>query len=337
MDTIRAGQPLIQIVKLCYQANRPLLLSGRHGVGKSEILEQAAEEIGIGFICRDLSLMEPTDLVGMPKANGQATTFLPPEFLPKIGKGLLTFEELNRCERYMRAPCLQLMTARMLNDYRLPPGWLPVAAINPSDEAYEVSDLDPALLSRFVQVEVIPDRNEWLAWARSSGIHNSVIDYIKSDTTVFDSAESNPRAWVMVSDILHAADGTQALPQTLRSAVLGAVGDERGCAFLATVRTRDLPLTVEQILTSYSQHRNDCQAWIKQGRTDLLKASLYAMLTYIQPKPDFDSIRKRKSEWNALGRFLADLPGDLREEAHAFFRERKYPIPPTPKKGRSKK
>lgn len=327
MDTVKAGQPLIDLVKLCYQANRPLLLSGRHGVGKSELLQQAANELGVRFVCRDLSLMEPTDLVGLPKAKGQATTFLPPDFLPREGRGLLAFEELNRCERYMRAPCLQLMTARQLNDYRLPPGWLPVAAINPSEADYEVSDLDPALLSRFIRVEIVPDRREWLVWARCAGIHTGVIDYVESDHTVFNTAESNPRSWSAVSDILHAADKIQALPQTVRAAVLGTVGDKRGAAFLGTLKTPDRPLTADQILTAYHIYQRELLKWVKEGQIDRIQASLHSLLTFLQPKPDFEAVRKTKSEWDSLGCFLRDLPGDLRNEAKGFFRDRDYPFP----------
>jgi len=50
----------------------------------------------------------------------------------------------------------------MLNDYRLPQGWLPAAAINPADADYDVFDLDPALLSRFVRVALVAGQAEWL-------------------------------------------------------------------------------------------------------------------------------------------------------------------------------
>ena len=152
METIKAGRPVVDFIKLCYKANRSPLLEGKHGLGKSELLEQAAAEMGIDFIVRDLSLMEPPDLVGIPRMNGKTTKYLPPDFLPTGGKGILCFEELNRAEKYMIAPCLQLLTARMLNDYCLPAGWLPAAAINPAeDEGYDVHDLDLAMLSRFVR------------------------------------------------------------------------------------------------------------------------------------------------------------------------------------------
>jgi MoxR-like ATPase len=155
MTTIKIGKPLIDLLKLCYMGNRPVLLSGRHGIGKSESLEAAAAEMTISCISRDLSLMEPPDLIGMPRVAKDVTRYSPPAFLPTTGKGILVFEELNRCPSYMRAPCLQLLTARQLNDYTLPPGWLPVAAINPPETDYEVSELDPALLSRFVQINVV--------------------------------------------------------------------------------------------------------------------------------------------------------------------------------------
>lgn len=232
MDVIRAGQPFCDFAKLCYAANRPFLISGHHGVGKSELLEQMAAELGIDFVCRDLSLMEPPDLIGLPKAKRDATSYLPPEFLPRKGRGFLVFEELNRCERFMRAPCMQLLTTRTLNDYQLPPGWLPVAAINPADGDYEVADLDPALISRFVCVQVVPDREEWLDWAERNQVHPAVRSYVQSDSTVFDAPESNPRAWKYVSDIVWESEKQKVAPSTVRAAVLGLVGDERGSAFL---------------------------------------------------------------------------------------------------------
>ena len=54
-------------------------------------------------------------------------------------------EELNRAERYIQQPALQLLTARRLHEYELPPGWSTVAAINPEDGEYQVTPLDPAL------------------------------------------------------------------------------------------------------------------------------------------------------------------------------------------------
>lgn len=328
MDTISAGQSLIEFLKLCYAADRPVLLVGRHGIGKSDLLAQAAREMNIGFVCRDLSLMEAPDLLGLPKITGKNTVYAPPQFLPTKGSGLLVFEELNRCESHMQAPCLQLLTARSLNDYELPRGWLPVAAVNPDDEDYTTNPLDPALRSRFVQVQVLPDREEWLIWARRSGLHPSAIRYVESDESVFDHRDSNPRAWHYVSDLLNAVERERADSSSLRPAVLGVLGDQRGSAFLRTLQQTTRPLTADEITSSYHlEHRSEVRLWIEQGRIDLVELSLRSLLTFLQPRDEFEAMKSSQTLWENIARFLADLPGDLKEEATFFFEERDYEIP----------
>lgn len=54
MEILKAGRPVIEVILLCHRANRPVMLVGPHGIGKSEILAQAAREAGIGYVCRDL-------------------------------------------------------------------------------------------------------------------------------------------------------------------------------------------------------------------------------------------------------------------------------------------
>jgi len=321
MMRLSVGQPLIRLIKLCYAANRPPLLIGGHGVGKSEVLAKAAEEMGIGFICRDLSLMEPPDLIGMPQLGGSVTHYYPPAFL------LIVFEELNRCLSYMRAPCLQLLTARCLNDYQLPPGWLPAAAINPPELDYEVADLDPALLSRFVQVQVQANQEEWLAWARTKDVHAGVIAYVASDADIFAHHQSNPRAWKYVSDLLHAATDDPASHEALWLAVGGVVGEKRAAAFRRFWKDHVRPLTSDEILSSYSGRRTELQKWIKHGQLDLVHGSLLALLKFLQPKSNYEAAMNRRHQRGNLVAFLADLPGDLREEAEKFFAERGYRTP----------
>jgi hypothetical protein len=302
-------------------------------VGKSELLERGALELGIGFVGRDLSLMEPPDLVGLPRHHGRVTRYSPPSFLPTAGAGLLAFEELNRCQSYMRAPALQLLTARTLNDYKLPAGWLPVAAINPPEESYEVEDLDPALLSRFVRVRVRPDPREWLAWARwAGGVHPAVVAYVESDPAIFEQSESNPRAWTYVSGLLRAAEA--AGPQSRRpllTAVAGLVGPAHAAAFFKALEGGDRPLTTDEVL-DYRRHRRKVRAWLDAGRLDLVGASLRAVLVRLQAARNYELVRGNLASWAGLGTFLADLPGDLRETAEAFFRDRGYDFPEAPRK-----
>jgi MoxR-like ATPase len=119
LTPVATGAPLIALIELAIRADRPVLLHGRHGIGKSEVFAQVANKLGIEFIVRDLSLMEPPDLVGIPQVGTDGKThYAILTFLPDAGQGLLVFEELNRCPRYMQSPCLQLLTARQLTCLR---------------------------------------------------------------------------------------------------------------------------------------------------------------------------------------------------------------------------
>jgi len=327
MDKLKAGRPTIEFMKYCYQSGRPPLIIGAHGIGKSELLEKSAMELGIGFISRDLSLMEAPDLVGLPKITRNKTRYMPPEFLPTSGKGILVLEELNRCERYVRAPCLQLLTSRTLNDYRLPEGWLPAAVINPTGGEYEVFDLDSALVSRFVTVNLVPDPKEWLMWARNNGIHPSVITYVEDDGSIFDDPQSNPRAWKYVSDFLHETDKNPTKPAYLRAAVRGLVGNKRGTAFLKTLKNIDKPLRPAMILSSYSRYQDKVRNWTEAGKLDLLKSTMLAILKHLQPKAQFEAVKTDAKKWSRLARFFGDLPPDLRAPAEEFFEERDYQYP----------
>src|SRR5262249_11347913 len=130
-----AGLPLGPVVKrvleLAYRARRPVLLEGPTGIGKSEIVAQVADDLRIGKVVLALSLLEPPDPVGLPVIEDGRSRYAPPRFLPTEGAGILILEELNRAERYIQQPALQLLTARRLHEYELPEGWLACAAINP--------------------------------------------------------------------------------------------------------------------------------------------------------------------------------------------------------------
>ncbi|HEY7328622.1 MAG TPA: AAA family ATPase [Gemmataceae bacterium] len=318
IKTLKAGRQLIDFIKVCHAANTPPLIIGAHGIGKSQILEQAAAELEIDYRCRDLSLMEPPDLVGMPKLEGNTTRFLPPNFLPTSGKGLLVFEELNRCPSYMRAPCLQLLTARILNDYRLPAGWLPVAAINPPNTEYDVHELDPALLSRFVQINMVPDRTEWIAWAESVGVHRDVCNYVTSDPTIFN--DTNPRSWKYVSDFLLACDGKGARG-ILEAGIAGFVGAEREMAFRTFRKTGFAPPAAKEVLAHYALYQARVQEWAAAGKLDVLEAVITDIRLHLQDPNGNADVMSSKSKQRNLSAFTADLPPDLAQNLMHSIRQ----------------
>ena len=204
---------LTRMVHLCLKAKRNLLVGGLHGIGKSSVLQEAADHAGFDTCVIDLSLLESSDLTGLPYRAGKQTKYAKPVILPTRtarGKkgGLLILEELNRCERLTRQPALQLLTSGTLNDYELPSGWSVAACINRNGEndemVYDTDELDPALLSRFACVTLVPSIGDWLEWAQRNGIHEKVRRFVQSNEQVF--IKTNPRSFAYLSDMLATAD-----------------------------------------------------------------------------------------------------------------------------------
>ena len=319
---IKCGPPLMEALDLVYRANRPALLEGTHGVGKSEIVKDTAERLRIGYIVRDLSLMEPPDLVGLPTHKDGRTSYAPPDFLPREGKGFLMLEELNRSEKYMMGPCLQLLTERRLNDYQLPDGWLPIAAINPSAEGYAVQELDPALRSRFVTLEVEPDVRLWLEWAKANNIHRAVQQYVARAPDIFDT--TNPRSWAYVSSLLQAAPGGRdAARNLLLPTVAGLVGDAHARALLKTWGGNDGALvTTDAVLGRYRAVQARIREWKAAKNTAELKAIAHAVQISLQSSEMCDNMRDNNRMQKNLEAFIGDLPADIGRKVRAMAEER---------------
>jgi hypothetical protein len=309
---VKAGKDIVDVIRLAYTAGKPVLLEGRHGIGKSNLIEQAAKELGISCIVRDLSLMEPPDLTGLPIQDNGRTRYAPPSFLPEGGKGLLVFEELNRADRYMMAPCLTLLTSKTLNDYTLPEGWLCIAAINPASEGYDTAELDPALLSRFLRVEIVSDAQSWLEWAKNEGIHHSVLRFVSQTPDIFASDSSNTRSWSYVSDMLKAYEAQGVENENLLvTAIAGLIGEPLAVAFIQSSMREENAIPAEMILTEYEKHRPMIQHWVQTKKMDLLVSTANGVQIALQNVDTAMKIAKTEVLVQNLETFLSDLPADI--------------------------
>lgn len=321
MLAVKTGPDLIAVVMHAKKANVPLMLHGKHGVGKSETLVQTAAGMGIDVRVRDLSLMEPPDLLGLPSIGKDGRTrYAAPAFLPEGGEGLLVIEELNRAPAYMRAPCLQLLTARELGDYKLPNGWLPCAAVNDSADGYTVDELDPALHSRFIHVRVVPDVDVWLDWAKHNGIHPDVCSFIEQSPGAFDDPASNPRSWTMVSRVLSAPGDASFLPVL----VAGIVGDTWAEAFLASHGMVLKPLSSEDILTRYVARRAGIAQAIAGRKLDIVQSSINALQRHLQREANYKAVLKEPEKLKNVLLFVGDIPSELRRTFRVWLQERGY-------------
>ncbi len=129
-----------------------IMLAGRHGIGKSQILTNYFEAKGMRVVALFLGQMsDPGDLLGLPnkdEATGK-TTFMPPYWFPVDGQPIVLFlDELNRARPEILQTVMDLVLNRKLAGRMLPEGSRIISACNDGDE-YQLTDLDPALVSRF--------------------------------------------------------------------------------------------------------------------------------------------------------------------------------------------
>lgn len=314
------GPRVEAILEVAYRARRSVLLEGPTGIGKSELVGAVAKKLGIAHVVLDLSLLEPPDLVGLPSIEAGRTRYALPRFLPEDGAGILMLEELNRAERYIQQPALQLLTARRLHEYVLPPGWVVFAAINPETGEYQVTPLDAALRARFLEVPVRADRASWLAWASSHDVHPAVVTLARSHERIF--ADAPPRSFTYASDVLRSMKPHELSDATLLRDVLAGylpmvwVEALLPLAGKGTAAAAPLELDVRALLARYVPKGPEAailERWKLEGRTDRLD-ELVARLAGILGGPECGVLAANKElSLGALEALLADLPGDHRE------------------------
>jgi hypothetical protein len=239
-----------------------VLLRGNHGIGKSQVVRQLAKHFGLEVIDRRLSQMSEGDMVGLPSTDGEVTRFNPPDWYKKACKKpvALFLDELNRATPEVMQAAFQVVLDRELNGWKLHPETRVYAAINAS-AAYSVNEMDPALLDRFWAIDLSPDTQDWLAWAKeSSAIHDNIVQFIAGNEKWLDPPKNveatqvspSRRSWERLSKALVGA-GVAELPDDalFYPMCLGFIGTEATIAFHGFVKTIDAQVTGEEIINSY--------------------------------------------------------------------------------------
>lgn len=314
---IAVGPRLERVLEIAYRARRPVLLEGPTGIGKSEIVRHTAQRLGLATVVLDLSLLEPPDLVGLPVVIDGRTRYALPEILPSAGAGILMLEELNRAERYIQQPALQLLTARRLHAYELPEAWVCFAAINPETSDYHVTPLDRALRARFMNVEVRADRAAWLAWAETNGVHRGVVALVRAHERAFDDVP--PRTWTYAAHTLTTLTPGELADGLLLREVLGGYLPSAWIETLLAAKDTwgtHLAFDVRDLLGSYaagSALAREIAGYRDRGETDRLD-EIVTRLAPLLAGPEAGVLASQKTmSLPAFEALLADLPGDHRE------------------------
>ena len=163
---------------------KPVLLRGRHGIGKSEVVYQTAREMSLPIIERRASQMTEGDLVGLPVIKGDRTSFNPPDWFKAACEDpcVLFLDEVDRATPEVRQGIFELTDSRKLNGHVLHEDTLIMAAVNGGEHSsqYQVGDMDPAELDRWTVFDIEPTVEDWLGWAQDN-VHPLVWDFINQN------------------------------------------------------------------------------------------------------------------------------------------------------------
>lgn len=207
MNIKEAKQEIINTVKayLCKNAEgeyripairqRPVLLMGPPGIGKTQIMEQIASECGIGLVSYTITHHTRQSAVGLPMIKTEefdgkeysVTEYTMSEIISGVYKavkeqghreGILFIDEINCVSETLIPTMLQFLRCKTFGNQKVPDGWIIVAAGNPPEFNRSVREFDMVTYDRLRVINIDADLEVWREYAREREIHNAILSYL---------------------------------------------------------------------------------------------------------------------------------------------------------------
>ena len=248
----------LSIIPHVIDAKFPILTRGRHGIGKSTVVYQIANNLGLEVVERRASQMTEGDLLGLPKVNKGVTQWLAPEWLHKACNEpvVLFLDEVDRATMEVRQGIFELCDSRKIAGYELHPETLIFAAVNGGEHGaqYQVGEMDPAELDRYTVFDLEPTVEDWLNWAKGN-VSQEIWDFINHNHQHLehnDDYEPNKvypsrRSWERLSKTLAGLKEVEHGP-TLYHLTTSFVGFEAAVAFNDFMKNYERQVSVSDIL-----------------------------------------------------------------------------------------
>jgi len=216
------GRPVI-----AQHRQRPVFLMGAPGIGKTAIMEQIAQEMGIALVSYSMTHHTRQSALGLPfirekEYDGQ--TFRVSEYTMSeiiasvydkmeqsgVKEGILFLDEINCVSETLAPAMLQFLQYKVFGQHKVPDGWIVVTAGNPPEYNQSVREFDMVTWDRLKRIDVEPDYEVWRAWSADQGVHPAVLSYLDIRKADFYQVESTvdgksfvtPRGWVDLSDMI---------------------------------------------------------------------------------------------------------------------------------------
>lgn len=210
---------------------RPVLLLGAPGIGKTQIMEQIAKECGIGLVAYTITHHTRQSAIGLPFVSKQAyadkeytvTEYTMSEIVAAVyekmeqtglSEGILFIDEINCVSETLAPAMLQFLQCKTFGSHAIPQGWIIAAAGNPPEYNKSVREFDVVTLDRVKKIDVEPDFAVWKEYAMKQQLHPAVVSYLntrtahfyKMETTIDGRMFATPRGWEDLSTMLQVYD-----------------------------------------------------------------------------------------------------------------------------------
>lgn len=253
MKASKLKQSLISLI----DSKIPTFVWGNPGVGKSSLIRQIAQSKDMKFIDLRLSLLDPTDLRGIPffEADSKKAVWAKPEFLPDTSSddyGILFLDEINSAPPTIQAAAYQLILDRKIGEYTLPKNYAIIAAGNYESDRGVTYRMPTPLANRFIHLDFDLDFDEWKSWAYDTNIDSRIISFLAykpQNLFTFDAKSkeksfATPRSWSFVNDVLKSSLDISLLEEVIS----GAIGKDSAIEFINYCKVmKDLP-NIEEII-----------------------------------------------------------------------------------------
>ncbi len=209
------------------ERQRPVFLMGPPGIGKTAIMEQIAQELGVGIVSYSMTHHTRQSALGLPfitrKVYGgkeyDISEYTMSEIIASVydmiedtenKEGILFLDEINCVSETLAPSMLQFLQYKIFGRHKVPDGWIVVTAGNPPEYNNSVREFDIVTWDRLKRIDIEPDYDVWKEYAYKSGVHAAIITYLdikkgdfyKVETAVDGKSFVTARGWSDLSEMI---------------------------------------------------------------------------------------------------------------------------------------
>lgn len=207
---------------------RPIFLLGAPGIGKTAIMEQIAQELGVALVSYSMTHHTRQSALGLPfirqKQYGDmladVSEYTMSEIIASIydtmeasgvREGILFLDEINCVSETLAPSMLQFLQYKVFGKHKVPEGWVIVTAGNPPEYNKSVREFDVVTMDRLKVLQVEADYETWKRYAKERDVHSAILNFLDlkkeyfyhMETTVKGRAYVTARGWEDLSQIIY--------------------------------------------------------------------------------------------------------------------------------------